>query len=92
VTAILLFDTLKFSKRLIEAGMPAAQAEELAEAQKEAFQESLNNGLASKEDITLLDKKLDKKIEKINKKLSTHDWMLRFLLALMLVMLGKMFF
>jgi predicted Holliday junction resolvase-like endonuclease len=110
MAAILLFDTLKFSKRLINVGMPAAQAEELAEVQKEAFEESLNNGIASKEDIALLDKKIENKIEetrtllreeitlvnktmqKLNGKLSVHDWMLRFLLGLMLAMFAKMFF
>jgi hypothetical protein len=92
MVAILLFDTLKFSKRLINVGMPPAQAEELAEAQKEALEESLSNGLASKEDIASLDKKVEEKTEKINRKLSVHDWMLRFILGLILTMFAKMFF
>ncbi len=43
-----MFDTLKFSKRLINTGMPKEQAEELACAQLEMFEESLCRGLASK--------------------------------------------
>jgi DNA-binding transcriptional MerR regulator len=43
-------DTLKFSKRLQAAGMPASQAEAFAEA----FGEAAGEGLASKQDISEL--------------------------------------
>lgn len=106
MAAVLLFDPLKFSKRLINVGVPPAQAEEFAEAQQEMLQESLQNGIASKEDIAQLDKKidaasiaskediarLDKKIDGLSGKLSVHDWMLRFLLGLIIAIFVKMFF
>ncbi len=43
-------DTLKFSKRLTEAGMAPAQAEAIAEAVSEGMAE----GLATKQDLTML--------------------------------------
>lgn len=88
MTTILLFDTLKFSKRLINAGMSPTQAEEIAEAQKDALEESLNNGLASKKDIA----RLDKKIDSLSKKFSIHDWTLRFILGLIVAIFGKLYF
>jgi len=106
MAAVLLFDPLKFSKRLINVGMPPAQAEELAEAQKESLEESMNSRIASKEDIgrlkediIRLDKKIDDSnnelksiIQKIHGKLNTHAWMLRFLLFFIVSIFYKLFF
>ncbi len=64
-----MFDTLKFSKRLINTGMPKEQAEELACAQLEMFEESLCRGLASKTDIENLDKKIDENIHALEKRM-----------------------
>lgn len=82
--------------------MPPAQAEELAEAQKESLEESMNSRIASKEDIgrlkedtAHLDKKIDetnKSVQKLAGKFSLHDWMLRFLLGLIVAIFCKLFF
>ena len=46
------FDTLKFVKRLENAGMPKAEAEAIAEAQNEAFEElTKTKELATKTDL-----------------------------------------
>ena len=51
MTAI-AFDTLAYSKRLQAAGMSAAQADALADAQRDAFKEVIElNELATKKDI-----------------------------------------
>ena len=49
--ATVTFDTLKFVETLKAAGIPEAQAKALAEAQREAFAETLNTTLATKSDI-----------------------------------------
>ena len=41
--ATITFDTLKYTKRLRDAGMTEAQAEALAEAQKETLSEVILN-------------------------------------------------
>ena len=51
---ITAFDTLKFARRLKQAGLPEAQAEAMAEAQIEAFAEALDTQLATKTDIAEL--------------------------------------
>jgi len=65
MAAILLFDTLIFSKRLIKAGMPKQQAEALAEAHKHSLQDSLKNGLASKKDVIKAKEELSAEITEI---------------------------
>ncbi len=45
------FDTLAFVKKLKSAGYPEAQAEVLAEAQRDVFREMVQNTLATKSDI-----------------------------------------
>jgi hypothetical protein len=46
------FDTLKFAKKLENAGMPQATAEAIAEAQSEAFEEmTKTKDLATKNDL-----------------------------------------
>lgn len=49
--AHLAFDTLKFVERLKDSGMPELQAKALAEVQKEVLSESVENMLATKQDI-----------------------------------------
>ncbi len=48
------FDTLKFTRRLKEVGVPERQAEAEAEAINDAFSEALNTRVATKEDIQKL--------------------------------------
>lgn len=64
------FDTLAFSQQLQESGMPQAQADTLAKAQKDAFnelvkakdfatkQDVINLQVAMKQDITELKKEM----------------------------------
>jgi len=49
--AIATFDTLKFPQRLERAGFEKAQVAGLAEAQREALGEALDNQVATKADI-----------------------------------------
>ncbi len=70
------FDTLKFAERLIAAGIPDGQAKAIAEAQRDAFAEALQSGLASHADI-----------ERIERKLIEHDGefkLIKFMLGLLL--------
>jgi hypothetical protein len=103
MTVILLFDTLIFSKRLIKAGMPKEQAEALAEAQKDALHESVNNGLASKKDITDLKHKIDKKSDELKSemgimrkefdgKFNLLYWMMGFVLTFCVAIILKIYF
>ncbi|HGY89780.1 MAG TPA: DUF1640 domain-containing protein, partial [Planctomycetes bacterium] len=48
------FDTLKLARKLRDAGMPAEQAEAVAEAEAEAFGEFVMAHLATKDDIAEL--------------------------------------
>ncbi len=52
------FDTHQFIKSLTDSGVPEAQAEAMARAQKEAFSQALDTTLATKSDIATLDNRL----------------------------------
>ena len=52
------FDTLKFSRKLKEAGVPEKQAEAEAEAIKEAFNEAMVTQLATKLDIAKIEREI----------------------------------
>ncbi len=51
MAAIATFDTLKLARRLREAGMPAAQAEAIAEAEAEVLGDFVLSHLATKGDV-----------------------------------------
>ena len=51
MTGMFAFDTLAFAKKLRGAGYTDAQAETLAEAQVEVFQQMLESTLSTKDDI-----------------------------------------
>ncbi|MBT4330030.1 MAG: DUF1640 domain-containing protein [Gammaproteobacteria bacterium] len=70
MTAI-TFDTLKFSKRLIKAGAAPELADALAEAQKDSLSGILDTQLASKKDIT----QIDKRLAVVETELSSVKWM-----------------
>jgi hypothetical protein len=53
------FDTLKFVERLEKAGVSCEHASAIAEAQKDAFAEALDNQLATKSDILRLENKIE---------------------------------
>jgi DNA-binding transcriptional MerR regulator len=85
--ASVTFDTLKFVERLRAAGVPEEQAKAMAEAQHEAFSQSVDVSLATKSDILRIEKELvDIKAEQ-----KIMRWMLGFLLAGMLALLFKAF-
>lgn len=75
------FDTLKFSERLREAGVPEKQAKALAEAQNDAFAEALDNSLATKIDIARLETQI-----------TLLKWMMGFVLAGIGTLILKAFF
>ncbi len=60
--ATIAFDTLKFAKRLKEAGILPAQAEAEAEALAEVLEVNLKE-LATKEDLHVVKKDLQQEIE-----------------------------
>lgn len=59
------FDTLKFVEKLIVAGMPAAQAKALSEAQKEVFEEVLDHTLSTKADLIQVKNELKVEINEV---------------------------
>jgi hypothetical protein len=94
----LTFDTHKFIKRLELAGMPAVQAEAVAEAQREAFAQALETSLATKWDLQLLEKALHSETERLDRRLIEHagrlnllQWMIGFNLAFTMAVLWKVF-
>ena len=56
--ATITFDTLKFTKKLREAGFSESQAEAVAEAQKDILSEALDNTMASKSDMLRLESEI----------------------------------
>lgn len=77
-------DTLKFAKRLKDAGVPEVQAEAQPEALVEAFDRS-HEDLATKTDLRELELKL-------NAQLMLLKWMTGILLAGVLSLVMKAFF
>jgi hypothetical protein len=59
--AAISFDTLKFSKRLKDAGVPDKQAEAEAEALAEVFEVNLSD-LATKQDLREVELKLEARL------------------------------
>lgn len=82
------FDTLKFAERLEKAGLSREQAVAIAEAQKDALAEALETTLATKSDITSVERRLDTLDAKIDK----LSWMLGILIALAVANFAKQFF
>jgi len=82
--ATVTFDTLKFSKRLEQAGISKAQAESQAEALAEVFDANLPE-LVTKKDLQL-------ELAPIRGELTLVKWMLGFLIAGVLSLVIKAFF
>lgn len=78
--AAVTFDTLKYSKRLVEAGYTQQQAEAAAEVQREVLNEALDSTLATKEDIRRLELEL-----------AVMKWMLGTVLGGVIALLIKAF-
>ena len=70
--AAVTFDTLKCMKRLMEAGVPAEQAEAQAEVLAEAFVHNVDN-LVTRD---YLDARLDALESRINGRLRQQTWMI----------------
>ena len=67
--AAVAFDTLKFARRLMEAGVPEAQAEVQAELMSEAFVFNLD-ALVTRD---YLDERLDRAIEGVNHRIDAVE-------------------
>lgn len=74
------FDTLKFSRKLRDAGFSEQQAEAMSEAQKEVLAESLDVSLASKADIL-----------RIEAEIKLIKWMLGATFAAVMAVLIRLF-
>lgn len=86
--ATITFDTHKFVRKLREAGMPEGQAEALAEAQKDAFSETLDSQLATKADIS----RIELKLVEHEGELRLIKWMMGFVLGGVTALVLKAFF
>ncbi len=78
---ITTFDTLKFARRLKNAGVSEQQAEAEAEAIKEAFAEALDTQVATKGDIARLETKI-----------TLTQWMIGLVIAVEVLPLLKTLF
>ena len=67
--ATIAFDTLKYSKRLKDAGVPYKQAEAEAEALAEVLEVNLKD-LATKEDLKALEDRLGDKITMLEQRMT----------------------
>jgi len=73
-SAALIFNPIRYTKKLVEVGFTQKQAELQAEAQAEAINEIVDEKLATKHDIELVKrdiKELDLKIEMIRREIRT---------------------
>lgn len=83
------FDTLQFARRLTAAGVPASQAEALAEAVREAQSDA---ALATKQDIELLKRDIKDLDIKLTGELTLLKWMLGVLLGGVVALILRAFF
>ena len=75
------FDTLKFARRLQQAGVSEKQATAEAEAINEAFSEALDSQLATKQDIN-----------ELSVKIKLVQWMIALVIAVEIIPLLKTLF
>ena len=94
--ASITFDTLKFVRKLREAGFEEKQAEGITEAFKEASGEA---ELATKRDLEMLKQDLRVDLDRIERKLIEHEgefklikWMLGIAVGGIVALLMKSFF
>ena len=82
--AAIAFDTLKYARRLIEAGVPDRQAEAQAELMAEAFVFNMDS-VVTKDylDARLAeqDAKFDAKFAVLESKINLHSWILAVIAA-----------
>ncbi|MEP6388330.1 MAG: hypothetical protein ABJ056_00235 [Halioglobus sp.] len=82
--AAIAFDTLRFARRLIEAGVPDRQAEVQAELMAEAFLFNVDS-VVTKDYLDARlgeqDAKFESKIAVVESKLNLHSWILAVIAA-----------
>lgn len=79
--AAIAFDTLKFVRRLRDAGFEEKQAESLADAFKEASSEA---DLASKRDLKDLELRLEARIDKLDTRLAGDTTLIKWMLGMII--------
>jgi len=89
--ASVTFDTLKFSKRLEQAGVPTAQAESQAQALAEVLDTNLTE-LVTKKDLQIALAPIHNDITQLHGELMLVKWMLGILIAGVLSLVIKAFF
>jgi hypothetical protein len=75
------FDTLRFARRLREAGLSEPQAEAMAEAFRDASTEALD----TKHDMELLRADLGARIDRVETKLTAELTLVKWMLGLIIV-------
>ena len=97
--ATITFDTYAYIKRLKAAGFNETQAEALSEAQKESLTEIIENRIATKQDIVLVQRdikelefSLKSDISRLDGELKVIKWMMGFVLAGIAALILKSFF
>jgi hypothetical protein len=86
--AAITFDTHEFIKTLTGSGVPEAQAEAMARAQKEAFPQALDTALATKSDIADLKgevAQVENRLTVIDGELRLIKWMLALVILVTVV-------
>jgi hypothetical protein len=89
------FDTLKFANRLEQAGASRELATAMADAQKEAFSEALDETLATKADIRGVRDSIvqvDRRMDSLDAKMDKLSWMIGILIALAIANFAKQYF
>ena len=86
--AAIAFDTLKYARRLIEAGVPDRQAEVQAELMAEAFVFNMDSVVTKDyldarlgEQGARLEAKFNARFAKLEGRLNVHSWMLAIIAA-----------
>ena len=69
---VVAFDTLKFVRKLTQAGLPEAQAEVFANVHRDAFKEALDSKLATKADIARLKESVSSRIAELKESATTQ--------------------
>ena len=78
--ATLTFDTLKFASRLIDAGVPEAQAKAESEGLAEVLAVS-SEGLATKNDILAMQQRIETQFVRLEGEMKMNRWMLAVVMA-----------
>ena len=86
------FDTLKFARRLQQAGVSEIQATAEAEAINEAFSEALNTQVATRQDINKFELNSEKRFNNIENKITLLQWMIALVIAVEIIPLLKTLF